>query len=224
MRGRFLTRWHDRAISVKECVTDRRETMHGGLMITSRPAAIAVAIVLFASACQDVPTEAPAPSLSVAGQGPIVVATLAQWQQAITGAKNNDRIVVQGTIQIPGGAAPFLAARKVTIEASWGGSGLRGIANALGDGPRCLICLEPSADGTSIVGLTLDGLLLNDPNPSALVAVGGADNDPLVGVTVRSRPAPSPRYPRSSTPSATLHATCTFSSTMHQDRCSSTTP
>jgi len=109
------------------------------------------------AACDNAPLQ-PHPTLLVAAaEGGTVVTTLAEWQNAIANATSGGKILVQGTIDIPGGEEVMLVRPNVTIRAATRGSGLRGVPNASGALAYCLVCLSPTADGTTVEGLVLDG-------------------------------------------------------------------
>jgi len=109
------------------------------------------------AACHDTPTQPDPTPLFKAEGGGTVVTTLDEWQTAIANATNGGKILVRGTIDIPGGEEAVLRTANVTIGAATRGSGLRGIPNAAGELPECLICLNSTADGAAVEGLALDG-------------------------------------------------------------------
>lgn len=137
---------------------------------------------LAVAACNDTPTQPDGPPVLAVAKGTTVVTTLAEWQEAIATVKKGGQILIQGTIDIPGGEEAYLEVPNVTIGAATPGSGLRSVANATGSGPECLVCLGAAADRATVEGLTLDASISGIPMQAWVSVTSG---EQLVGVTFR---------------------------------------
>jgi len=121
--------------------------------------------LLLLGACEASLTQPDAGPPLLAKQGPAKVTTLAEWQTAVTTATARTKIIIQGVIEVPRDEEVYLTAPEVTILAATPGSGLRGVGNADGQGPFCLICVGPTGDRATVIGLALDGVTGGPSDP-----------------------------------------------------------